>query len=232
MNNNCRRNNFRPRQNKMIYNLVPLKRAREMIENNEVVLIDVRSENEYEMMHIKNAISMPVNKIEESINSIKKEQNIMIYCSTGSRSKQAINKFNSMGYYNIYIWEYAALANFIYKDLIEYPKNMQEECMIYKIKDENFDDTILKEDGLKLVEFYATWCGPCMRLSPILEEISNSRSSYKIYKLNVDESKKIAKRYFIDTIPAMLIYKDGKLLDKYIGFKTKKEIIEILNKYE
>ncbi len=104
--------------------------------------------------------------------------------------------------------------------------------MIYKIKDENFDDTILKEDGLKLVEFYATWCGPCMRLSPILEEISNSRSSYKIYKLNVDESKKIAKRYFIDTIPAMLIYKDGKLLDKYIGFKTKKEIIEILNKYE
>ena len=54
--------------------------------------------------------------------------------------------------------------------------------MIYKIKDENFDDTILKEDGLKLVEFYATWCGPCMRLSSILEEISNSRSSYKIYK--------------------------------------------------
>ena len=95
-----------------------------MIENNEVLLIDVRSENEYEMMHIKNAISMPVNKIEESINNIKKEQNIMIYCSTGSRSKQAINKFNSMGYYNIYIWEYAALANFIYKDLIEYPKNM------------------------------------------------------------------------------------------------------------
>ena len=124
MNNNCRRNNFRPRQNKMIYNLVPLKRAREMIENNEVVLIDVRSENEYEMMHIKRAIRMPINKIEESINSIKKEQNIMIYCSTGSRSKQAINKFNSMGYYNIYIWEYAALANFIYKDLIEYPKNM------------------------------------------------------------------------------------------------------------
>ena len=124
MNNNCRRNNFRPRQNKMIYNLVPLKRAREMIENNEVLLIDVRSENEYEMMHIKNAISIPVNKIEESINNIKKEQNIMIYCSTGSRSKQAINKFNSMGYYNIYIWEYAALANFIYKDLIEYPKNM------------------------------------------------------------------------------------------------------------
>ena len=106
-------------------NSITYVRAKELLKDNPMaVLIDVRSENEYEMMHIKNAISMPVNKIEESINSIKKEQNIMIYCSTGSRSKQAINKFNSMGYYNIYIWEYAALANFIYKDLIEYPKNM------------------------------------------------------------------------------------------------------------
>lgn len=102
------------------YKLVTFDNAREMIENNQVILIDVRSKCEYDLMHIKNAINIPVEQIEQKIFPIEQNKPLMIYCSSGSRSKTAIMILNKLGYNNIYIWEYAALANFPYKNMLEY----------------------------------------------------------------------------------------------------------------
>lgn len=115
------------RKNRMImsrsmlnYKLVSFESAKNMIEKNEVLLIDVRSKEEYDIMHIKNSINIPVNEIESNIVLYPNTQNIMIYCSTGTRSKTAIKLLNMMGYANIYIWEYASLANFPYKNMLVY----------------------------------------------------------------------------------------------------------------
>lgn len=110
---------------KLSYTLVSSKTAREMILNNEVILIDVRNENEYNSMHIRNAINIPVKNISNIkmyIKNINYNTKIMPYCSTGTRSKEAINILNKLGYTNIFIWEYASIANFGYKNMIEYNK--------------------------------------------------------------------------------------------------------------
>ena len=103
--------------------------------------------------------------------------------------------------------------------------------MIKNITDKSFKDEVLK-DGIFLVEFYANWCGPCMMLSPILEEISNSRSNYNILKVDVDNNMDIVNKLKIDTIPTLCLYKNGKLMERQIGMKSKDELIEMLEKYD
>lgn len=103
--------------------------------------------------------------------------------------------------------------------------------MIKHISDNNFEKEVIDKKGVYLVDFYANWCGPCMMLSPVLEEIGSSRGGYNILKMNIDENPRVASDLRIDTIPAMCIYKDGILVDKKIGFTEKEEIIALLNKY-
>lgn len=106
--------------NRCIYNLVSFEQAKNMIETQNVVLIDVRTESEFEFMHIKNAINIPVDEIKNRISEIDTTKNLMLYCASGARSKNAICILNDLGYNNIYIWEYGALATFPYRELIEY----------------------------------------------------------------------------------------------------------------
>lgn len=125
MNNNS--NKSRGYQNRyrssMNYKLISFEQAKDMIEKNNIVLIDVRTSNEYDLMHIKNAINIPVNEIEQKILQVEQTHPLMIYCSSGARSKTAIQVLNNLGYNNIYIWEYGALATFPYKNMLVYGEN-------------------------------------------------------------------------------------------------------------
>lgn len=111
---NKRRRNVRS----LMYNLVNYEEARNIIENPNNIVIDVRNPNEYSTMHIKNAVNIPVQNIRMYENEYSNKEKIMVYCSTGNRAKEAIRILNSMGYTNIYIWEYGSLSNFPYKDMI------------------------------------------------------------------------------------------------------------------
>ena len=84
----------------------------------------------------------------------------------------------------------------------------------------------IKDDGIVIVDFYATWCGPCQMLSPILEEL---KDKYKIEKVNVDEQPELARENGIMSIPTIFIYKDKQLINKFIGYKTKAEIEKLIN---
>ena len=80
-----------------------------------------------------------------------------------------------------------------------------------------------------LVDFWAPWCGPCLALSPILEEIANNLGdSVGIYKVNVDENTDLAQEHGVRTIPTILIYKNGVLSETVVGLKTKDELLSIL----
>ena len=83
----------------------------------------------------------------------------------------------------------------------------------------------IKDNGIVIVDFYATWCGPCQMLSPILEEL---KEKYKVEKVNVDEHPDLAKENGIMSIPTVFIYKDKKLINKFIGYKTKEEIERLI----
>lgn len=86
-------------------------------------------------------------------------------------------------------------------------------------------------EGVVLVDFFATWCPPCKMLLPILEDISNSRKKYKIVKINIDENPNIVNRYKIQSVPTLVVFKDGKPVEKSVGYIDKNEVIALMDKH-
>lgn len=95
---------------------------------------------------------------------------------------------------------------------------------------DNFDKEIASTNQLVLVDFYATWCGPCKMLSPIITEIANEYSDkVKVCKVNVDENQDLALKYNILSIPTLLFFKNGRIVKTSIGFSSKEELSSIIN---
>ena len=82
-----------------------------------------------------------------------------------------------------------------------------------------------------LVDFFATWCGPCRMLAPVLEELANDSSiDFEIVKVDVDEVEEAAYKYGISSIPTLMLFKEGQLVDKRLGFMRKDQVIDFCNK--
>jgi thioredoxin 1 len=96
------------------------------------------------------------------------------------------------------------------------------------LTDQNFKDEI--SSGLVLVDFWAPWCGPCRMLGPILDEIANESTDFTVAKLNVDENPQIAGEYQIMSIPAVMLFKDGELVETLIGLRPKEAYLEAIQK--
>lgn len=95
---------------------------------------------------------------------------------------------------------------------------------------DNFDETVGK--GTVLVDFWATWCGPCKMLAPTIEELAKDyQGKAEICKVDVDENPDLAQKFGIYSIPTMIIFKDGKPVDKMTGFRVKSQIEEVIDKH-
>ncbi|MFC5466805.1 thioredoxin [Lederbergia graminis] len=87
-------------------------------------------------------------------------------------------------------------------------------------------------EGLVLVDFWATWCGPCKMIAPVLEELDGDLDGKaKIVKVDVDENQETASKYGIMSIPTLIVMKDGETVDKVVGFQPKEALAELLNKH-
>lgn len=98
-----------------------------------------------------------------------------------------------------------------------------------EINSNNFKEMVLDSKGLVLVDFSATWCGPCKMQAPVLEDYS-TEVDFPIYSIDVDESSDIAAKYNVNAVPSLMLFKDGSLKNVMVGFQAKEVIEEKVNK--
>ena len=91
-----------------------------------------------------------------------------------------------------------------------------------------FKELVLEAKGTVLVDFFATWCGPCKMMAPIIDELAEENNDFSVYKLDVDEAGDIAGDYNIMSIPTLIVFKDGEVYKKNVGVASKEKILELV----
>ena len=92
----------------------------------------------------------------------------------------------------------------------------------------NFEEEVIRSELPVLVDFWATWCGPCRMLAPIIEEISEERKDIKVGKINVDDEPALAAKYGIEAIPSVFVFKNGEVAAKSVGYRQKADLLKML----
>lgn len=102
--------------------------------------------------------------------------------------------------------------------------------MAMDIKQENFD-SFVAQDKPVLVDFWATWCGPCRMLSPVVDEVSRDHADdLAVGKVNVDDCPELAQQFGVMSIPTLILFKDGQIVDKRVGFQAKDALEDMIKK--
>ena len=99
---------------------------------------------------------------------------------------------------------------------------------ILEVTVENFDEKVLNSEKLVMLDFWATWCGPCRMLSPIVDEVAEERGDIKVGKVNVDEQPELAGQFDVMSIPTLLVFENGKLVNRAVGARPKSGVLSLL----
>lgn len=104
-----------------------------------------------------------------------------------------------------------------------------EETMALELNENNFEQEVIKSDIPVLVDFWATWCGPCQMMGPIVEEVAKELDGkVKVGKVNVDDATHLAQKYGIMSIPAFFVFKNGEVVKQVVGGRSKEDLIALI----
>lgn len=191
-------------------------------------LLDIRTPEEFSTGHIEKAVNLNfyASNFDKQVADLDKSKPLYVYCQRGGRSKSAVAKLQKNGFKQVFELE-GGIANWkeegkkLESETILQPKEMTVEE--YK--------KVIASQHLVLVDFSAVWCGPCKKLSPIVDKIGHERAKdIKVLNVDVDVNSSVAQYNSIEEIPTLAYYKDGKIILRMIGFHTEKEINETIDK--
>lgn len=100
---------------------------------------------------------------------------------------------------------------------------------VVHVSKENFENEVLKSDKPVFIDFWASWCGPCQMVAPVIEELAEEEQNVKFAKVNVDEEPDLARQFQIMSIPTMVLMKDGKVVETTVGAQPKEDIIKFIH---
>lgn len=182
-------------------------------------IIDVRTPGEFSGEHLDNARNINWNgdDFDRQASKLDKSRPVFVYCKIGGRSADAAQKLAEMGFTKIYDlnggilkWNADGLA--------------EKSDKIIGIDQKQYDE-IVNSDQLVLVDFYADWCAPCRKMSPYLSKMQiEMKDKVTIVKLNADQNKTLVQDMKIETLPALFLYKDNKLIWQHSGYIGEDEL--------
>lgn len=208
------------------------KEFNELVLKPGIQLVDIRTAMEFSTGYIAGAenIDFYQSNFAILIEALNKDKPLAIYCKSGGRTKDALKILSKAGFKQIYslsgglmAWEKAG-----YKLVM--PKPVKP--IVSTVSKKDFDKLIVS-DSLVIVEFGATWCGPCKMLKPVLDKLSSEYSGkgVKIVTIDVDASKDLSNELLVNEIPLLLFYRNGKLMEQMIGFNPESIIRESIEKH-
>ena len=207
-------------------NLTPEQFVEKTKQLPDVVIIDVRTPEEFSRSYIDNAVNIDWlgNNFDSHINLIDKDKPVIVYCASGNRSASAANSMRSKGFKEVYELK-GGIVKWASENYPVIKKNSKNTGMSMA----EFQK-VVNSDKQVLVDFYAEWCLPCKKMEPFLAEIAREMpDKVEVVRINVDNNMDLYKELKVDAIPVLQIYRDNELSWSHQGFITKEEIIKQLH---
>jgi thioredoxin 1 len=200
--------------------------AAKIKQDSTALIIDVRTPEEFIKGHLENAVNYKWNgnEFDQQIANLDKSKAVFVYCLSGGRSSSAADKMRSDGFKQVYEMD-GGMMKWRSENLPETTANTVKSKGMSK---QQFD-SLLVSDKLILIDFYADWCAPCVKMKPYLEEISKDlANSVVVIRINADENPALCKELKIDGLPVLQLYKNKILTWSNIGFIEKSEVLKNL----
>jgi len=193
-------------------------------------IIDVRTPEEFNNGHLKNALNIDWNgdKFEEQLKNLDKTKHQFVYCLSGGRSSNAAELMRKKGFNDVNEMKGGMMAWINANKSVETVGYFSTKNAI-SIDDYNKQ---IISDKLVLVDFNAPWCIPCQKMAPMFEKVAmQQKERLTFIKINVDENKELVKAKSIESLPTILLYKDGKVVWKYNGLIEEKDLLTEIGKW-
>lgn len=196
-------------------------------ETSNAQLLDVRTTGEYGGGHLMKAQNIDYRSPDfvQKINTLDKTKPVFVYCLSGGRSKAAAEVLKQNGFSSVYELQ----GGYLKWTANNLPVEGSKENTSAKGYSKTEIETILKENEVVVLDFFASWCGPCIKMMPTVDKLSQELSGkVKFVKVDADASKKVIENYKVDEIPTFIIFKNGKQVKRSTGYLEEKALQKMI----
>lgn len=198
----------------------------------QTMVLDVRTPEEFQGGYIRGAVNINyrADDFEKQVAKLDRTKTYLLYCLAGGRSSDAATYMREHGFKaveelkgGVLAWEKAGLT-------LEKPQGGKSSVALSGLDMPAFE-TLAKQHKTVLIDFYAPWCGPCRKMEPALQKVSQTyQGKATIVRINIDENRDLARKLGVDEIPYLMLYKDGEKKGNFIGAMDESGLVSILEK--